>query len=134
MHSYDGRCAQLWRSVHTVGDSTDGHGRAALTAFSGLSVNAEPGVHLCGHPAVRAPSRASRPNETGDRRQCSPQAQPRVGRQLSEITKISRTVGMNDAVTKRPPALGPLARQLSRNVADTIGSAVPNPPLPNTSV
>jgi hypothetical protein len=35
---------------------------------------------------------------------------------------------MNDAVTKRPPALGPLARQLSRNVADTIGSAVPNPP------
>jgi hypothetical protein len=35
---------------------------------------------------------------------------------------------MNDAVTKRPPALGPLARQLSRNVADTIGSAVPKPP------
>jgi hypothetical protein len=35
---------------------------------------------------------------------------------------------MNDAVTKRPPALGPFARRLSRNVADTIGSAVPNPP------
>jgi hypothetical protein len=34
MHSYDGRRAQLWRSVHTVGCFTDGHGRAALTAFS----------------------------------------------------------------------------------------------------
>ena len=29
----DGRWAQLRRPVHTVGCSTDGHGRAALTAF-----------------------------------------------------------------------------------------------------
>ena len=27
VHSYDGQCAQLWRSVCTVGVSTDGHGR-----------------------------------------------------------------------------------------------------------
>ena len=47
------------------------------------------------------------------------------------IKEISGTAGMNDAVTERPPALGPLPRRLSRNVADTIGSAVPNPPLPD---
>jgi hypothetical protein len=34
--------------VHTVGFSTDGHGRAALAACSGLTCAAEPGVHpLC---------------------------------------------------------------------------------------
>ena len=43
MHSYDGRCAPLWRSVHTVGCFTDGHGRAALTVFPELKVNGEPG-------------------------------------------------------------------------------------------
>jgi len=37
MHSYDGRCAQLRRSVCTVGDSTDGHGRAAPAACRGLN-------------------------------------------------------------------------------------------------
>jgi len=39
MHSYDGRCAQVRWSDDTVGCFTDGHGRAALTAFSGLKVN-----------------------------------------------------------------------------------------------
>jgi hypothetical protein len=34
--------------VHTVGFSTDGHGRAALAACFGLTCAAEPGVHpLC---------------------------------------------------------------------------------------
>ena len=55
MHSYDGRCAQLRRSVCTVGDSTDGHGRAALAACPGLRGAAEPGVpSICGRPVVRA--------------------------------------------------------------------------------
>ncbi len=35
VRSYDGRCAQLRRSVRTVGCFTDGHGRAAAAAGSG---------------------------------------------------------------------------------------------------
>ena len=35
VRSYDGRCAQLPRSVRTVGCFTDGHGRAAPAAGSG---------------------------------------------------------------------------------------------------
>jgi hypothetical protein len=50
MHRRDGR---LGRSVRTVGDFTDGHGRAALAALSGLTCAAEPGVH----PRVRPPAR-----------------------------------------------------------------------------
>ncbi len=34
---WDGRCALLGRSVRTVGVSTDGHGRAASAACSGLT-------------------------------------------------------------------------------------------------
>jgi hypothetical protein len=37
--------------VRTVGDFTDGHGRAALAAFSGVTCTAESGVH----PRVRPP-------------------------------------------------------------------------------
>jgi anti-sigma regulatory factor (Ser/Thr protein kinase) len=51
VRSYDGRCAQLWRSVRTVGVSTDGHGRAALAAGPGLTRAAESSVH----PRVRPP-------------------------------------------------------------------------------
>ena len=137
MHSYDGRCARLWRSVHTVGCFTDGHGRAALTAFPGLKVNGRAGraspvtTRQPDNPAVRAPSRASRPSETGDRRQCSPRGTTPGRPPALRITKISGTVGINDAVTERPPAPGPLPRWLSRNVADNSGWVVPNPPLPN---
>ncbi len=38
MQRWDGRYAPLGRSVRTVGDFTDGHGRAVLAAFSGLAV------------------------------------------------------------------------------------------------
>ena len=41
--------------MRTVGFSTDGHGRAALAACSGLTFVAEPGVH----PRVRARRPAS---------------------------------------------------------------------------
>src|SRR6185437_13260187 len=50
VHSYDGRCAQLRRSVWTVGVSTDGHGRAALAACPGLTRAAESSVHPCVRP------------------------------------------------------------------------------------
>ncbi len=53
VHSYDGRFAQLWRSVCTVGASTDRHGRAALAACPGLTRAAESSVH----PRVRPPGR-----------------------------------------------------------------------------
>src|SRR5690349_12143293 len=36
VRSYDGRCAQLWWSVCTVGVSADGHGPAAPAACRGL--------------------------------------------------------------------------------------------------
>ncbi len=48
-HSYDGRRAQLRRSVCTIGVSTDGHGRAALAVSPGLTHAAGPSVH----PRVR---------------------------------------------------------------------------------
>jgi anti-sigma regulatory factor (Ser/Thr protein kinase) len=50
VHTYDGRCAQLRRSVRTVGVSTDGHGRAALAACPGLTRAAESSVHPCVRP------------------------------------------------------------------------------------
>lgn len=45
MRSYDGRCAQLRRSVCTVGVSTDSRGRAATAAVPGVTWVAEPGGH-----------------------------------------------------------------------------------------
>ena len=45
--SYDGRCAQLGRSVRTVGCFTDGHGRAARADCPGLTRGVESSVHPC---------------------------------------------------------------------------------------
>ena len=117
------------RSVRTVGCFTDGHGRAALMAFSGLEVNGEAGrASPCAatRRSARLPG-ARRPDGTGDRRQRSPRALPPGRPPVLRITKISGTVGVQDAVTERPPAPGPLPQRLSRNVTYTTGSAVPNP-------
>jgi hypothetical protein len=80
----DGRYAQLRRSVCTVAAVGAHrrlfHGRPrtgrADRIFPGLGERRSRACTLCGHPAVRAHSRASRPNETGDRRQCSPRHNP----------------------------------------------------------
>jgi hypothetical protein len=50
VRSYDGRYAQFWRSVRTVGVSTDSHGRAVLAACPGLTRAAESSVHPCVRP------------------------------------------------------------------------------------
>ena len=57
----------------------------------------------CGHRRSARLPWASRPYETGDRRQCSPRG-PTPGRPPAlRITKISGLVGINDAVTETTP-------------------------------
>ena len=73
MQSYDGRCAQLWRSVCTVGVF---HGRprtAALEAFLDGGERRSRASIPAGRPAVREPSRdKGGRNGAGDRRQALP--------------------------------------------------------------
>jgi len=113
MHSYDGRRAQLRRSGDTVGDSTDGHGRAALAACPGLRGAAEPGMpSICAsHQAVDERQQHPRwcPSHTTD-----PVAKP----QLTHETEFpsgtpSRTPARpsrSSAGGKTPPPAGPPGR------------------------
>ena len=88
----DGRYAQLRRSACTVAAVGAHrrlfHGRPrtgrADRIFPGLKVNGGAGraSPVAARRSARLPG-ASRPDETGDRRQCSLRALPRVGRQLS---------------------------------------------------
>ena len=92
------------RSGDTVGYSTDGHGRAAQAAFSGLEVNSETGRAIpSGRPAARVPSRKRCGQDGTGGRPFPPPGYPELAAGSRDHGDI-RTVSVQGDIGERLPA------------------------------